>query len=181
MIFLKLFLEFLKVGLFAFGGAYGAIPLIEDIVTTNAWLDTGTFTNVVALSEATPGPFMVNMATFVGYRQGGVAGAVCATAGVILPSFISILLLTTILQAFIKNPVMQAMLSAVKPCLLGIILSAGLVLFVKQVSGSSNNRSVWLIAAVLILIRFVYRKVRKKELPPIVMLMIAACAGLILF
>ena len=94
MIYLDLFLGFLKVGCFAFGGAYGAIPLIRDVVMSYGWLSDEMLTYMIAVSESTPGPFAVNIATFVGMEEAGVIGALCTTLGVVLPSFIIILIIT---------------------------------------------------------------------------------------
>ena len=87
MIYLDLFLGFLRVGCFAFGGAYGAIPLIRDVVLSYGWLDDEALTHMIAVSESTPGPIMVNLATYVGNVQGGFLGALLATLAVVLPSF----------------------------------------------------------------------------------------------
>lgn len=103
MIYLSLLLGFLEIGLFAFGGAYGAIPLIQERVLTNNWMDEAMFTNIVGISESTPGPIMVNVATYVGNSQGGVLGAAIATLGVVLPSFVIILLITVSLGVWIQN------------------------------------------------------------------------------
>lgn len=86
MIYLNLFLGFLRVGCFAFGGAYGAIPLIRDVVLSYGWLNEDTLTYMIAVSESTPGPIMVNLATYIGSSQGGLWGSIIATLAVILPS-----------------------------------------------------------------------------------------------
>ena len=91
MIYLDLLVGFLKVGLFAFGGAYGAIPLIRDVVLSYGWISDEMLTYMIAVSESTPGPIMVNLATYVGSSQAGFAGALIATAAVVLPSLIIIL------------------------------------------------------------------------------------------
>ncbi|MCR5538232.1 MAG: chromate transporter, partial [Lachnospiraceae bacterium] len=83
MIFLRLFLSFFKIGLFTFGGGYAMIPLIQEEVLVRGWLDSGTLVDFIAVSESTPGPFAVNIATYVGSQTGGIFGAVCATAGVV--------------------------------------------------------------------------------------------------
>ncbi len=108
MIYLQLFLAFLKIGCFAFGGAYGAIPLIQEIVLSHSWVEPETFIYFIGVSESTPGPIMVNLATYVGIQQGGFFGAIAATAGVVLPSFIMILLVTAVLKGFLKNRCIQA-------------------------------------------------------------------------
>ncbi|MBQ1251118.1 MAG: chromate transporter, partial [Clostridia bacterium] len=123
MILLDLFLGFLKVGCFAFGGAYGAIPLIRDVVLSYGWLTDEALTYMIAVSESTPGPIMVNLATYVGSNQAGLPGALLATAAVVLPSFLIILLVTALLQTAIKNPYVQAILRGLKPCVIGIVLA----------------------------------------------------------
>ena len=97
MIYLKLFISFLKVGLFSFGGAYSAIPLIRDEVISNGWLTDEMLTNIIAVSESTPGPIMVNLATYIGSTQAGFLGSLIATFAVILPAFIIILLIMVLL------------------------------------------------------------------------------------
>ena len=116
MIILDLFLGFLKVGCFAFGGAYGAIPLIRDVVMSYGWLSDEMLTYMIAVSESTPGPIMVNLATYVGSSQAGFLGAVVATLAVVLPSFLIILLVTALLKTALKNKYVQAVLRGLKPC-----------------------------------------------------------------
>lgn len=110
MIYVDLFLGFLRVGCFAFGGAYGAIPLIRDVVLSYGWLTEEALTYMIAVSESTPGPIMVNLATYVGSTQAGLTGAAVATLAVVLPSFLIILLVTTLLKNFLDNPYVQAVL-----------------------------------------------------------------------
>ena len=126
MIYFDLFIGFLKVGLFAFGGAYGAIPLIRDVVLSYGWIDDEMLTYMIAVSESTPGPIMVNLATYVGSSQAGFWGALIATAAVVLPSFIIILLIMVLLKKLLKNPYVQAILRGLKPCIIGIILATGI-------------------------------------------------------
>ena len=126
MILLELLIGFLKVGCFAFGGAYGAIPLIRDVVLSCGWLDDEMLTYMIAVSESTPGPIMVNLATYVGSSQAGLPGALAATLAVVLPSFIIILLVTALLKAVLKNPCVQAVLRGLKPCMTGIIKKGGI-------------------------------------------------------
>lgn len=103
MIYIELFLGFLKVGCFAFGGAYGAIPLIRDVVLTYGWIDEEMLTYMIAVSESTPGPIMVNLATYISSNQAGFLGAVIATLAVVTPSFLIVLLIKTLLQNVLKN------------------------------------------------------------------------------
>ena len=103
MIYLELFLGFLKVGCFTFGGAYGAIPLIRDVVRSYGWLSDEALGYMIAVSESTPGSIMVNLATYVGSEQGGFWGALVATVAVTLPAFLVILVLTVLLRSAMKN------------------------------------------------------------------------------
>ena len=106
MILLDLFLGFLRVGCFSFGGAYGAIPLIRDVVMSYGWLDEETLIYFIAVSESTPGPIMVNLATYVGSSQAGLAGAVVATLAVVLPAFVIILLVMAVFKNFLRTGVL---------------------------------------------------------------------------
>ena len=100
MIYLKLFLEFLKIGAFTFGGGYAAIPLIRETVLMNGWMDDAMLSDMIAVSESTPGPVMVNMATYIGSTRGGIIGAVIATLAVVIPAFAFVLLLMLPLNSF---------------------------------------------------------------------------------
>ena len=132
MILLELFIGFLKVGCFAFGGAYGAIPLIRDVVLSYGWLDDEMLTYMIAVSESTPGPIMVNLATYVGSSQAGFPGALIATAAVVLPSFLIILLIMILLKKLLKNKYVQAVLRGLKPCMIGIILATGIYMIIRN-------------------------------------------------
>ena len=129
MIYLDLFLGFLKVGLFAFGGAYGAIPLIRDVVLSYGWLSDEALSYMIAVSESTPGPIMVNLATYVGSTEAGFLGALVATLAVVLPSFIIILLITALLKNAFKNKYIQSVLRGLKPCIIGIVLAMGVYIY----------------------------------------------------
>ena len=142
MIYLDLLIGFLKVGLFAFGGAYGAIPLIRDVVLAYGWLNDEMLTYMIAVSESTPGPIMVNLATYVGSSQAGFPGALIATAAVVLPSFIIILLIMVLLKKLLKNPYVQAILRGMKPCIIGIILATGLYMILHNCVDSSIQFSL---------------------------------------
>jgi chromate transporter len=103
MVYLYLFLEFFKIGLFTFGGGYAMIPLVKETVLSHGWLTESQFVNFLGVCESTPGPIAINMATYVGSVQGGILGSLVATIGVVLPSFIIILVIAAILKNFIKN------------------------------------------------------------------------------
>lgn len=183
MIYLELLLGFLKVGCFSFGGAYGAIPLIRDVVLSYGWLSDEKLTYLIAVSESTPGPIMVNLATFVGSGQAGLLGSVVATLAVVLPSFIVILILMAILKTALKNKYLQAVLRGLKPSIIGIILATGVYMVLKNgipVGISVDYRN--LITTVLLLgIIFAYARVRKKELSPIILICCSACLGMVVY
>ena len=136
MIYLDLLLGFLEVGLFSFGGGYAAIPLIRDVVLSRGWLDDEAITYMIAVSESTPGPIMVNMATYVGSVKGGVLGAAIATTAVVLPAFAIIILIMVLLKKFMQNKFVKAAMDGLKPCIIGIILSTGLFMIANNVPNS---------------------------------------------
>lgn len=103
MIYLYLFLEFLKIGLFTIGGGYAMIPLIKETVLNYSWLTEEEFTNLIGICESTPGPIAINMATYVGSTQGGLLGSLVSTLGVVLPSFIIIVLIAAVFHKFTSN------------------------------------------------------------------------------
>lgn len=138
MIYLRLFLTFLEIGAVSFGGGYGMISLIREKVLLNAWLTEGELLNFIAVAESTPGPIAVNMATFVGSSQGGFPGALCATAGVVLPSFIIILVIAALIKNLLKYKPVSAFLSGVRPCVIGLILATGITLLISKLVGIST-------------------------------------------
>ena len=185
MIYLELILGFLRVGCFSFGGAYSAIPLIRDVVMEHGWLTDEALTYMIAVSESTPGPIMVNLATYVGSTQAGILGSALATFAVILPAFIIILLIMVALRALIKHPCTQAVLNGLKPCVAGIIMATGLVItgksFLSFGSGFSVDGRSALIAAIMLFIWLGGKPIFKKKVSPIMMIVISAVLGLIVF
>lgn len=180
---MELFFGFLKVGCFAFGGAYSAIPLIRDVVLEHGWLSIDELAGMIAISESTPGPIMVNLATYVGSAQAGLPGALLATLAVVLPSFWVILLVMSLLNTFIKNPYVQAILRGLKPCIAGIVLATGLAMAIQHAFPSLGrpDLSALLITVLLILAMVVYQRFRKKKLSPIALLILAALLGMMVF
>jgi len=124
MIYLELFLVFLQIGAFTFGGGYAMIPLIQGEVAAHGWLADEELINFIAVSESTPGPFAVNIATYVGMETGGIFGAFCATCGVVLPSFIIILIVARCYEKFQNSPIVKGCMSGLKPAVIGLIASA---------------------------------------------------------
>lgn len=184
MIYLKLFVAFLEVGLFSFGGGYVSIPLIREIVLSYGWMDDEMITHMIAVSESTPGPLMVNMATYVGSTQGGFLGALIATLAVVLPAFLIIVLVMAILRRFISNRYFQAILSGMKPCIIGIIMAMGIYLMVQNCFGS-NFSGIDIMAVIMaILLGVVYwgsRKIKKNGISPILLIIISAGAGVLCY
>ena len=124
MIFLKLFYTFFKIGLFTFGGGYAMLPFIQEEVLANAWVAEADLVNFIAISESTPGPFAINMATYVGAEVGGILGAVCATLGVVMPSFIVILIVAKCYEKFKESRVVRGCMTGLKPAVIGLIGAA---------------------------------------------------------
>ncbi|MBQ6625151.1 MAG: chromate transporter [Clostridia bacterium] len=186
MIYLELFLTFFKIGLFTFGGGYAMIPLISDAVVKSNWLTSEEFLNFVAVCESTPGPIAINMATFVGSSQGGILGSICATSGVVLPSFFIILAILVILKKFLKYKGVQGFLAGVRPCVVGLIVATAIIIGMSTLmSVSSIGDKIifqWkeiVIFLLIAIIGFIYKKIRDKKISPILLICISAIFGII--
>ncbi len=178
MIYLDLFLGFLWVGCFSFGGAYAAIPLIRDVVLAYGWLTDEELAYMIAVGESTPGPIMVNLATYVGVSQAGFLGGVLATFAVVLPAFVIILLVVRVLKSALKNRHVNAVLDGLKPCIAGIILATGAYMTFRQVlpAGETPDPKALLLTLVLggVLLS-------GKRVPPIGLILLSAVCALILY
>ena len=179
MIFLELFYVFFLIGAFTFGGGYAMIAMIQQQVEARGWMNTEQLVDFVAIAESTPGPIAVNMATFVGTQMGGIFGAVCATLGVVLPSFIVILIVARCYQAFCKSKWVQAVMSGLKPAVVGLIGAAlltvaGSVFFPQGRALAVREMLLW--AAVAVAVFLLSR--RYKKLHPIVIICICAVIGI---
>ena len=128
MIYFELFLTFFKIGLFTFGGGYAMLPLIQSETIARGWIDGEALMNFVAVAESTPGPFAVNIATYIGSETGGLAGAACATLGVVMPSFIIILIVARFYIAFQKSRVVEGVMTGLRPTAVGLIGCAALTM-----------------------------------------------------
>ena len=185
MIYLDLFLGFLKVGLFSFGGAYGAIPLIRDVVLSRGWLEDDRLTDMIAVSESTPGPIMVNLATYVGSSQAGFPGALTATAAVVLPAFTVILLLMLLFRKLPGSPAADAALRGLKPCVVGIVTATGASMILRHCFGSpgafSPDLRALILTAALALVYFGSRRFVKRGISPILLIGLSAAAGIVLY
>ena len=190
MIFFELFCTFFLIGLFTFGGGYAMIPMIQDQIVGRGWMNDAQLSDFIAISESTPGPFAINISTFVGSQTAGIGGAICATIGVILPSFIIIILVSIILSKFLKNRFVQGGLNGVKPVILALILSTAIIFLVKMALYQGNalfsqtitfNRVSITLLILLSGFLLVYKKIQKKSLNPILLLLLSAGLGIILF
>ncbi len=185
MIYLELFYAFLKVGCFAFGGAYAAIPLIRDTVLAYGWLNDETLSYLIAVSESTPGPIMVNLATYVGNTQGGVFGAALATLGVILPAFLIIIIIMSLIKNVMDNRCFKAVLDGLNACVIGIIAATGLYMLLKSCfslkEGFSYDKKAVITAVILIAAGEIYRKIKKKKISPITTIVLSAVIGAVVY
>ncbi len=185
MILLDLFIGFLKVGLFSFGGAYGAIPLIRDVVLEYGWMDEETVVDMIAISESTPGPIMVNMATYVGSNKAGLLGGLLATLAVVFPSFVITILVATLMKRALENKYVQAVVKGLQPCIIGIILATGCYMIFTNVANSLSkdvrDYGAILMTAVLFTIYYGSGKVLKKRISPIILLLISAGMGIVIY
>ena len=165
MVYLELILGFLEVGCFSFGGAYAAIPLIRDVVLRYGWLDEETLLYFIGVCESTPGPIMINLATYVGSSQAGILGALLATFMVVLPAFLIILLVVKIMDKFLRNPYIKAVMDGLKPGVIGVILATGLsMIYTNVMTEWTPDIPALIITLVLAVVNFGYRIVKKKKL-----------------
>lgn len=185
MIYLILFFEFFKIGLFTFGGGYAMIPLIKEVVLKYNWIDESKFYDFIGVCESTPGPVAINMATYVGATQGGVLGSICATFGVVLPSFIIILLVATLLTKFLNHKYTKYFLNGVKPIIMALILSTGLILFAKAI-GYVNIKTFhfsWQSLVIFSILTGIYlfcKWIWKKKINAILLIIISAVLGIVI-
>ena len=186
MIYLKLFLTFLEIGALSFGGGYGMLSLIRDKVMLYGWLTEEEFLNLVAVSESTPGPIAINMATFVGSEQGGFWGAACATVGAILPSFFLVLIIVAFIKNLLKYGSVAAFLKGVQPAVVGLIVATAVVMLLSNLMGiraltsaSSPDLVGIAIFALLATVAIVYKKLKGKSVSPILLLLLSAGIGIL--
>ena len=188
MIYLQLFLTFLKVGAFAFGGGYAMLSLIGDSVLAYGWMTEEELLNFVGVETVIPGPIAVNMATFIGYEQGGFLGALLATVGVVLPSFIIILIVAALIKNLMKYPAVNAFVMGMRPALGGLILATAATMALKVFIGFENISSTitfdwrtFAVLAIVIAVPIVYKKLVKKEFSPILLIVVSAGMGILFF
>ncbi len=175
MIYLELFWGFLKIGLFSFGGGYAAMPLIqEQVVSTHNWLSMAEFTDLITISQMTPGPIAINSATFVGIKIAGIPGALVSTAGCILPSCIIVLMIAKLYMKYRGMHMLQGILNSLRPAVVAMIASAGISVLITALWGSAELISLagtnWILAAIFVLCVVLLRKFRMN---PILVMVLA--------
>ncbi len=182
---LLLFWTFFKIGLFTIGGGYAMIPMIESEVIAKGWLTAEELINFLAISESTPGPFAINMATFVGVREGGILGGIIATFGVITPSIIIIVLIFKIYEKFITNKYVKAVMIGIKAVVCGMIFVIACKLLVKEIFKiteftdleslfASFDYKAMSIIGILVMLKLIFRK----RLSPVLLIVISAVMGI---
>ena len=188
MILLRLFWEFFKTGLFAVGGGMATLPFLYDMSARTGWFTQARLADMIAVSESTPGPIGVNMATYVGFETAGIPGAVVATLGLICPSIIIILLIARVLKQFRESKTVDAIFYGLRPCSIALIAAAGLlvarVTFLNQDAPAAGFnpaellrwKELLLAAVLLVLTRFVQPL---KKLHPVVFIALSAAVGIL--
>lgn len=190
MILLDLFLTFLLIGAVSFGGGYGMISLVREQVLAHGWLTESEFLDMIAVSESTPGPLAVNMATFIGSSQAGFPGALVATLGVVLPAFLIILLIAAVLKNLLRYRGVEAFLSGIRPTVVGLILGTAVVLglatlfslgSLRDTSGVTHDAGAFLILFCLLALDAASRTWRGRAIAPILLILLSAVLGMLVY
>lgn len=182
----ELFIVFFKIGLLTFGGGYAMIPMIEAEALSRGWITEEMLYNFLAISESTPGSFAVNISTFVGNNVGGILGSIVATLGVILPSFIIILIIFQFYKKFITNKYVKYVLFGLRAVVVGLILGVAINLvstqFINNVNDTlSFNYVNFIIFGILFLSQVLYKFIFKRKMNPIILILLSAIIGLVTF
>ena len=190
MLFLELFITFFQIGLFGFGGGYAMLSMIQgEVVTGHHWISSSEFTDIVAISQMTPGPIGINSATYVGYTAvvnagyshvWGIAGSITATFAVVLPSLILMIAISKFFLRYQKNPLVESVFKGLRPAVVGLLASAALLLMTAENFGSYQTDTYqWCISILIFLIAFI--GTRKFKVNPILMIVLCGLAGWILY
>lgn len=190
MLYLKLFLTFFQIGLFGFGGGYAMLSMIQgEVVTSNGWLSAAEFTDIVAISQMTPGPIGINSATYVGYTAAinagyshvwGIIGSTVATFAVVLPSFILMIAISKFFLKYQKHPIVEAVFRGLRPAVVGLLAAAALALMTIENFGSwHTNRYQFIVSIIIFLVAFI--GTRKFKISPILMIVLCGAAGWLLY
>jgi len=180
---LLVFWTFFKIGLFTIGGGYAMIPMIESEVMNRGWISEAELANFLAISESTPGPFAINVATFIGFRQFGVLGSLVATLGMVLPSFIIIIIIFKIYEKVIGSKTVKAVLNGIKAVVIGLILAVVANLAVNELFVFDGDTFVsvrWasvVISVILVALMLIF----KKKMHPILLILISAVLGILAY
>ncbi|MGL5576212.1 MAG: chromate transporter [Sarcina sp.] len=168
----KLFLTFLKIGMFGFGGGYAMIPFIErEVVINNAWITELEFLDIIGISQMTPGPVAINTATFVGFRVDGLKGAIIATFGVVIFSLIAVVFISKSMDKFKNNKYLDAVFAGLKPVLIALIISA----FVSLAKDSYIDLKSIIISVITLGLLL------SKKIHPILVIVLSAIMGIIFY
>ncbi|MBQ5816617.1 MAG: chromate transporter [Oscillospiraceae bacterium] len=185
MILLELFFTFFKIGLFTFGGGYAMLPLIQSEVQAQGWMTQSALVDFIAVSESTPGPFAINIATYVGSETAGVLGSVCATLGVVMPSFIVILIVAQCYEKFKESFAVKGVLSGLRPAAIGLIgsavLTAAATVFIPAEPApilEVITSYEFICGAVIFAICLPLILNKKKKIHPIIVIALAAALGI---
>lgn len=180
MILWELFSEFFLIGLFTFGGGYAMLPLIQEAVAGHGWLSNEEIVDFIAVSESTPGPFAINISTYVGVETAGIPGAIAATFGVVLPSFVVILIVARVYDWFRKSRVVSGCMNGLKPAVVGLIgaamLSVGKAVFFPAGSFAEAFSGVGIWISLAIFAGAVVLTMRKAH--PILIIALSAAVGI---
>lgn len=189
MIYWQLFFTFFKVGAFAFGGGYAMLSLIGDSVLKYGWMTEEELLNFVGVETVIPGPIAVNMATYIGYGQAGFIGALLATIGVVLPSFIVILIVVAFIKNMLKYPQVKALISSMRPALAGLILSVAATMTLAVFVGIDTVQNIdfsldwrtFVVLCVIVAIPILWKRYKKKEFSSIILVIVSAILGILFF
>ena len=201
MIFLQLFWEYFKVGLFTIGGGYAMLPMVTQIVLRREWLTEAELINFIGVAESTPGPFAINLATFVGstvgYSYGGlgvfgaILGSIIATFAVVLPSLVIIIVVTILFEKFRSNKYVNGALRGIRPVVVGLVLSAVVTVGCKVILPNLHLNAInkdgfsqfnWIsLIIIAVFLPLSQIKIKKKKIHPIFLILTSAVVGVVVF
>ena len=190
MLFLELFLTFFQIGLFGFGGGYAMLSMIQgEVVTSHQWITSSEFTDIVAISQMTPGPIGINSATYVGYTATinagyshaiGILGSVIATFALVLPSFILMITVSKFFLKYQKHPMIEAVFKGIRPTIVGLMAAAFLLLMTAENFGHyQTDLYQFIVSVIIFLVAFI--GTRKFKINPILMIALCGLAGFLLY
>ncbi|MGI6112625.1 MAG: chromate transporter [Mahellales bacterium] len=173
---IRLFISFVKIGLFSFGGGYAMIPLIQQEIVNQSWLTTEEFINIISIAEMTPGPFAINSATYIGITQNGVTGALVSTIGVVLPSFAIVMALSSIFTRYREHRLLVGLLYGIRPVVAALIASAALLI---ARTALVDDGAIEIRGIIILVLSFL--AVKRFKVHPILMIVGAALLGMLIY